>query len=166
MEKSQRLLNFRIEHALDVQKIQADNKCSLKVYIEVFLQQFWDTIPVLFVKLALAVQTEDWPSFLILIKQVKSLSGFCGASHVYYDCIFILMDKEKPATMLKRYQRLVEDVISLDKLMKDYAEITPQSIELPEGYTLRSHNGTTLCLSKNQRIFSRINQRSADTIKP
>ena len=68
MEKSQRLLNFRIENALDVQKIQADNKCSLKVYIEVFLQQFWDTIPVLFVKLALAVQTEDWPSFLILIK--------------------------------------------------------------------------------------------------
>ena len=68
MEKSQRLLNFRIENALDVQKIQADNKCSLKVYIEVFLQQFWDTITVLFVKLALAVQTEDWPSFLILIK--------------------------------------------------------------------------------------------------
>jgi len=59
--------------------------------------------------------------------------------------------------MLKRYQRLVEDVISLDKFLADYVEITPQSIELPEGYTLRRHNGTTLCLSKDQRIFSRIN---------
>ena len=59
--------------------------------------------------------------------------------------------------MLTRYQRLVEDVISLDKFLKDFVEITPQYIELPEGYTYRLHNGTTLCLSKDQRIFSRIN---------
>mgnify|MGYP006996168716 CR=1 FL=1 len=59
--------------------------------------------------------------------------------------------------MLRRYQRLVEDVIGLNKFLKDYVEITPQSIEVPEGYTLRLHNGTTLCLSKDQRILSRIN---------
>ena len=55
MEPILKLQNFSIEKPLDVQKIQGDNDCSLKVYHSVFLQQFCDMIPQVFVKLALAV---------------------------------------------------------------------------------------------------------------
>ena len=55
MELKSKIQNFSVELPLDVQKIQADNNCSLKVYHSVFLQQFRDMIPQVFVKLALAV---------------------------------------------------------------------------------------------------------------
>ena len=66
-----------------------------------------------FKKLAVAVEKKDWSSFTVLIENLEKLSGFCGAAHVYYDCIYILMNNKYPLAMLRRYQRLVEDVLCL-----------------------------------------------------
>ena len=55
MEYKSKIQNFSVELPLDAQKIQANNKCSLKVYHSVFLQQFRDMIPQVFVKLVIAV---------------------------------------------------------------------------------------------------------------
>jgi hypothetical protein len=60
-------------------------------------------IPALFQKIAAAVNEKHWLNFKSLITEVKSISGFCGASHVYYDCIFILENYENHNFMLTRY---------------------------------------------------------------